>query len=120
MMMRREVFEEVGGLDERFALAYSDVDLCLRLRPRGYWIVWTPFAELYHPEQVTRGMDNTPAKEDRLAAEVGHYLSRWGEVLHQGDPFFTPNLNLTEHSACLRSDGARTGAHPPWRHARGG
>ena len=94
LMIRKEVFEEVGGFDEQFAIAFNDVDLCIRLRQLGYWNVWTPHAELYHYEQKTRGRDTTPAKKSLLTHEMHAFMSKWWELLQQGDPFYSPNLSL--------------------------
>jgi GT2 family glycosyltransferase len=88
LLMRREVFDEVGGLDERFTLLYNDVDLCLQVRRKGYLVVWTPFAQLYHFESVSRGYEGWVKEEGLLFAQ------KWPEYLHQGDPYFNPNLKL--------------------------
>ena len=92
LMMRKGVFEELGGFDEGFALAFNDVDLCMRLRRRGYLIVWTPLAELYHHESATRGSEDTPAKKERFRGEVHRFLVKWGDCLWRGDPYYNPNL----------------------------
>jgi GT2 family glycosyltransferase len=92
LMMRRQVFEQVGGLEEKhLKVAFNDVDLCLRIREHGYRIVWTPYAELYHLESASRGMDDTPAKFWRLQQELKYMKSRWGETL-SNDPYYNPNL----------------------------
>src|SRR5207302_3273705 len=71
LVMPKAVYVEVGGLDEKnLAVAFNDVDLCLRIRERGYLIVWTPYAELYHHESATRGSDLAPEQSERFAAEV--------------------------------------------------
>ncbi len=94
LMMRKRVFEEVGGFDEKFMVAFNDVDLCLRIRQTGRWIVWTPYAELYHYEQKTRGRDTTAAKKALLTHEMRDFMSKWWDVLQQADPFYSPNLSL--------------------------
>ncbi len=92
MLMRREVFEEVGGFDEEnLPVAFNDVDLCLRIRERGYWIVYTPYAELYHHESVSRGRDDVYS--DRFRKEIELMRERWGPQLDK-DPFYNPNLSL--------------------------
>lgn len=88
MMMPRRVFEEVKGFDERLAVALNDVDLCLRLRQRGYLIVYTPFALLYHHESGTRGGLSPPKEEDLV-------WTLWGDVIRRGDPYYNPNLTLS-------------------------
>src|SRR5262249_55299737 len=87
LMMRKQVFEVLGGLDARYPLAYNDVDLCLRIREGGYSIIWTPFAELYHHESKTRGLDDTPEKKARYQGECRTFLDRWWQVVQAGDPF---------------------------------
>lgn len=93
-VMRKSVYLEAGGLDEtNLAVAYNDVDLCLRIRERGYLIVWTPHAELFHHESVTRGWDLAPEHIDRYKAECAFMQQRWGETL-QRDPYYNPNLSF--------------------------
>ena len=94
MMLRREVWETVGGLDEGFAVAYNDTDLCMRIRKKGWLIVWTPFAELYHYESKSRGLDDTADKQNRFNNEVSRFKKRWAKELEIGDPYFNPNLSL--------------------------
>ena len=102
MMLRRSVYEEVGQLDPAFAVAFNDVDLCMRIRKAGYLIVWTPFAELYHYESKSRGMDNTPEKEARFYREVDLFHERWDKELAAGDPYYNPNLTLNREDFSLR------------------
>jgi hypothetical protein len=87
------VYEEVGGFDEHLGIAYNDVDFCLRVRARGYRNLWTPHAELYHHESASRGLENTPAKLERLARDAEYMRRRWGAVL-DADPAYNPNLAL--------------------------
>ena len=86
MMVRREVFEELGGFDERLRVAFNDVDLCLRMRQAGYLVVYTPLATLIHHESATRKALHPP-EDERLARE------RWRELLAAGDPYYNPNLS---------------------------
>lgn len=94
LMMRKALFDEVGGFDaDHLAVAFNDVDLCLKLRARGYRVVWTPYAELYHLESVSRGGDLEAATRERFRAETLHMRRRWAAVL-DADPFYNPNLTL--------------------------
>lgn len=86
MMMRRQVFEELGGFDEALAVAFNDVDLCLRAREKGYLIVYTPYALLYHHESATRGKLH-PWDEEL------YFRRRWGEPGQYRDPYYNPNLS---------------------------
>jgi hypothetical protein len=95
MVIRREAFEAVGGFDERFAIAFNDVDLCLRLRERGWRIVWTPAAELYHLESTSVGQPDSPARAAQYSSEVSLMVDRWGGTL-LADPFYNPNLSLAK------------------------
>ena len=92
--IRRAVFFEVGGLDEiNLPVAFNDVDLCLRLGDHGYRVVWTPFAELFHLECASRGLDSDdPAKRERADREWRHMRKTWGSLLETADPFHNPNL----------------------------
>ena len=94
MLLRHDVWEAVGGLDEAWAVAFNDVDLCVRIRKAGYLIVWTPFAELYHLESKSRGTEDTPEKQKRFNDEVRRFQARWAKELEVGDPYFNPNFSL--------------------------
>ena len=92
LMTRRAVFEEVGGFDEEFGLDFNDIDLCLRLGRRGYRIVWTPYAELYHFESKTRGYAVTTGQQVRFMRETHLFQTQWSTVFRDGDPYYNPNL----------------------------
>lgn len=110
LVVRREVYDEVGGLDEKIAVAFNDVDLCLRIRAAGYRNIWTPFAELIHHESASRGYEDNPEKLARFQREIRFMQNRWGDVLDT-DPYYNPNLSmrsgdytlaLPKHSKSLR------------------
>ncbi len=96
MMVSAGAFRQIGGFDEDFAVAYNDVDLCLKLRQAGYQIVYTPYARLYHYESKSRGSENTPEKEQRLQKEADRLEQKWKDVFAQPDPYY--NVNLLETS----------------------
>lgn len=102
MMMRRDLFLEVGGFDENLPLAYNDVDLCLKLLAFGKRIVWTPYAELFHDESQTRGLEVSLEKQKRLSSEADYFLQRWKDVLEKGDPYYNPNLTLENGAFKIR------------------
>ena len=108
MVLRKDTFEAVGGFDETLAVAYNDVDLCLRLGARGFRSVWTPHAELYHFESVSRGDDLHGANLPRFRAESQAMRDRWQGLL-DADPYYNPNLSLTRADLWF--------AYPP-RHPR--
>lgn len=94
LIIRKSIYEEVGGLEEQnLQVAFNDVDFCLRVQEAGYHNVWTPYAELYHHESATRGYENTPEKQVRLAKEIQYMKLRWGDLL-LNDPAYNPNLTL--------------------------
>jgi glycosyltransferase involved in cell wall biosynthesis len=94
LVMRKEVFDEVGGFDEEhLAVAFNDVDLCLRIREHGYLNVYNPYAECYHHESVSRGYETTREKFNRFEGEIATMKKRWGTQL-AADPYYNPNLTL--------------------------
>ncbi len=94
LMVKREVFDQAGGLDESFRVALNDVDFCLRVKELGYLNVWTPFSLWYHHESASRGYEDTPEKQDRLKDEVMRFRSRYLELLDAKDPYYNPNFSL--------------------------
>jgi GT2 family glycosyltransferase len=112
--IRREVFFEVGGLDEvNLPVTFNDVDLCLRLGDYGYRIVWTPFAELFHFECASRGLDSgDPAKRQRADREWRHMRNTWRSLMETADPFHNPNLLFADDYFEVPSAPRR---EQPWR-----
>ena len=98
-----KVFREVGGFDEGFVLAFNDVDLCLQILSKGYRVVWTPDAELYHLESKTRGPEDTAEKEARFKREIDLFHVKWGEFLKKGDPYYSPHFRLDRSDFALRA-----------------
>ena len=94
LMIKASVFAEIGGLDPEFAVAFNDVDLCMKVREAGYLIVFTPYAEAYHYESKSRGMEDTPEKVKRFNGEIKRFRSKWGALLEKGDPYYSPHLTL--------------------------
>jgi len=93
LFVRKSVYLQVGGLEEDLRVAFNDVDFCLKVREAGYRNLWTPFAELYHHESVSRGYEDTPEKQQRFANEVQYMKEKWGDAL-ENDPCYNPNLTL--------------------------
>jgi len=94
LMIRKQVFLEINGFDETYALAFGDVDLCLSILQKGYLNIWTPYAELYHHESKTRGYEDSPEKLNRFNKEVDYFKLKWADWLEKGDPYYNPNLTL--------------------------
>ncbi|MDO4804842.1 MAG: glycosyltransferase family 2 protein, partial [Lachnospiraceae bacterium] len=110
MMVPRKVFEEVGGFDKKFAVAYNDVDLCLKIREKGYFIVYDAWCQLYHYESLSRGSDEEeedPKKHARQMAEARRLRAKWPEIYEKGDPYFNANLDY------CTSDFVLKGTMPP-------
>jgi GT2 family glycosyltransferase len=102
LVVRRALWDEVGGLDEQLAVAFNDIDFCLRLDVKGHANLWTPHAELYHHESASRGKEDTPEKQARFKAEVDFMLQRWGARLAD-DRAYNLNLCLTSTPFALAS-----------------
>ncbi len=102
LMVKRSLFLEEKGLDEDFAISLNDVDFCLRLRNRGLLNVFTPFAELYHYESVSRGLDDTGEKAERYNRESARFRERWKKELAEGDPYYNPNFSLDRSDFSLK------------------
>ena len=103
MLVKKSLFEEVGGLDESFAISLNDVDFCLKLREKGLLNVFTPFAELYHYESVSRGLDDSGEKAERYNRESAHFREKWKTVLEKGDPYYNPNFSLDRSDFALKT-----------------
>jgi glycosyltransferase involved in cell wall biosynthesis len=96
LMTKKSIFEEVGGLDENYSHAFNDIDLCLKIRERGYFITYTPYAELYHHESLSRGYEDNIRKYMRFAREIKYFEKKWKGFLEKGDPYYNPNLTLNK------------------------
>lgn len=95
LVIRKSTYEQVGGFDEQhLAVAFNDVDFCLRVRAAGYRNLWTPFAELVHHESASRGREDSPEKLARFQREVDYMRATWGAQL-DSDPAYNPNLALS-------------------------
>lgn len=101
-MVKKEAFEKVGGFEEKLAVAFNDVDFCLKVRHAGYLVVYDPYAELYHHESKTRGYENTEAKKRRFQEEIEYMRCHWmPDILR--DPYYNENLSLKASDYSLRS-----------------
>ncbi len=105
LLVKKSLFDQVGGLDEPFAISLNDVGFCLKRRALGYLNVFTPFAELYHYESASRGLDDNGEKAERYNRESEHFRTKWKEVLDAGDPYYNPNFSLDRSDFSLRITG---------------
>lgn len=94
MMVKQYVYEKVGGLEEKLAVAFNDVDFCLKVREQGYLIVLDPNVNLYHYESKTRGEEDSLAKYQRFVKETEFLKDKWKDVFEQCDPYYNNNLSL--------------------------
>ena len=102
LLIRREIYDEMNGLDESYAVAFNDVDFCVRVREAGYTNVFTPFAQLYHYESKSRGTEDNPEKQKRFQGEVLRFQARWGDLLAAGDPCTNPNFDIQREDFTLK------------------
>ena len=102
LMVKRALYEKVGGLDTGFAVSLNDVDFCLKLRKEGYLNVFTPFAELFHFESISRGLDDAGEKAQRYNKESEVFREKWKEELIKGDPYYNPNFSLDRSDYSLK------------------
>ena len=102
MMVKKDLYLEVNGFSEEFAVAYNDIDFCLKLRKLNKLICFTPFAELYHYESLTRGIDKYDANKKRLTAEENIFKNKWSALITAGDPYYNPNFSLERPDFFIR------------------
>ena len=104
LMVKKVLYEKVGGLDTGFAVSLNDVDFCLKLRKEGYLNVFTPFAELFHFESISRGLDDAGEKAQRYNKESEVFREKWKEELAKGDPYYNPNFSLDRSDYSLKTE----------------
>ena len=102
LMTKKSVFEAVGGLSEELAVAFNDIDYCMKVRALGKLVVYAPYACLYHYESKSRGLEDTPQKVERFNREVAIFIKKWPDIIREGDPYYNPNLTLRKSNFALR------------------
>lgn len=102
MMVKRTAFEQAGGLSTDLAVAFNDIDFCLKIRKAGYLVVYNPYVELYHYESKSRGLEDTPEKKERFNKEIATLESHWLEIFKRPDPYYNPNLTLKSQDFSLK------------------
>lgn len=109
LLVRREVFDAVSGFDsDNLAVAFNDVDLCIRIYQKGFYNLWTPYAEMYHHESASRGAEDTPDKQRRFTQEAEYMLDKYGPLLER-DPAYNPNLTRCREDFSLNWKGVVDG-----------
>lgn len=96
MMIPKHVYDETGGLNEEFKVAFNDIDLCMRIRKSGYLIVFNPYCKAYHYESKSRGLETTSDKKKRFKKEMKIFRKYWSDQLKSEDPYYNPNLTLSQ------------------------
>ena len=94
LMAKTRIYDEVDWMDESLAVAFNDVDFCLKIREKGYLVVFNPFVEFWHFESKSRGQEDSPEKIKRFQGEICRFEQKWGEILDSGDPYYNVNLSL--------------------------
>ena len=102
MMVKKELYQKVGGMDEAFQVAFNDIDFCLRVRETGKLVVFQAYVELYHHESLTRGYETSQKNKKRFKEEIKLFKTRWKGILEAGDPYYNPNLTLRRSDCTLR------------------
>ena len=102
MLSKRSVFDAVHGFSEELAVAFNDIDYCMKVRALGKLVVYAPYALLYHYESKSRGLEDTPEKVARFNREVKIFADKWPDILKHGDPYYNPNLTLRKSNFALR------------------
>lgn len=102
LLTKRSVFEAAGGFSEDLAVAFNDIDYCLKVRSLDKLVVYNPYANFHHYESKSRGLEDTPDKVDRFNHEVAKFMKKWPEILRDGDPYYNPNLTLRKSNFALR------------------
>lgn len=103
LLVKKSLYDEVGGLDESFEISLNDVDFCLKLREKNLLNVFTPFAELYHYESISRGLDDNGEKAERYNRESERFREKWKSVLEAGDPYYNVNFSLDRSDFSLKT-----------------
>lgn len=102
MIMKKQVFDQVGGFTEELAVAFNDVDLCLKINKAGNLVVYDPYVQLYHMESKTRGAEDSKEKVRRFQTEIEYMRCHWLDILKNGDPYYNKNLSLTKWNYSLK------------------
>ena len=102
MMVKKKVFDQVGGLSPDLAVAFNDIDFCLKVRDAGYLVVYNPYVELYHYESKSRGLEDTPEKMARFNKEIATLEGHWPDIFKKPDPYYNPNLTLKSQDFSLK------------------
>jgi len=112
LLTKRDLFDQVGGYTEELAVAFNDVDFCMKVRALGKLVVYNPYAKFYHYESKSRGMEDTPEKVQRFNSEIVKFAKRWPECLRYGDPYYNPALTFMKSNFTLKNLEKETVGEP--------
>ena len=104
IMASRKMYEAVGNMNEKFEVAFNDVDFCLKIREQGKLIVYNPYVQFIHYESKSRGFEDTLEKQERFQGEIGRFQKRWKEILKDGDPYYNINLRLDNDQCAIKPE----------------
>lgn len=104
MMAPRKMYEAVGNMDEKFEVAFNDVDFCLKIREQGKLIVYNPYVQFIHYESKSRGFEDTLEKQKRFQGEIERFQKRWKKILKDGDPYYNINLRLDNDQCAIKPE----------------
>ena len=104
IMTPKSIYDDVDYMDEKFKVAFNDVDFCLKIREKGKLIVYNPFVQFKHYESKSRGFEDTPEKKERFQAEIDRFHDKWQSVLDKGDPYSNINLRLDNDQCAIRTE----------------
>ncbi len=104
MIAKRSVYEQVGYMNEDFAVAFNDIDFCLKIIQAGYLIIYNPFVEFVHYESKSRGLEDTPEKQARFQSEIDLFYEKWGDYKKKGDPYYNINLRLDDDQYGIKQE----------------
>jgi len=102
MMTKKSVFLQAGGMTEELVVAFNDIDYCMKVQELGKLVVYNPYAQLYHYESKSRGLEDSPEKQERYYKEMKYFVTKWKEYMDQGDPYYNPNLTLSKADFSLK------------------
>ena len=102
LMTKKSIYEQVGGLEKGFKVAFNDIDFCMKIRELGKLVVYNANAKMHHYESKSRGLEDTPEKLERFNREIRLFHERWPDILEKGDPYYNPNLSLEKADFSFR------------------
>lgn len=104
LMVKREIYEQAGGFEEQLAVAFNDVDFCLKVRRLGKLVVYEPHVQAYHYESKSRGAEDSSEKTARFQREIEYMRNHWIGILKNGDPYYNPNFSSVYNNYSLKDN----------------